>query len=43
LDEIFYLSKLVGFTYTELMTMPTFERKYFINKLVEDLEKQQQK
>jgi hypothetical protein len=35
LDEIFYLTKLAGFTYFDLMGMPTFERKYFMQKLTE--------
>jgi hypothetical protein len=39
LDEIYYLSKYVNMTYTELMKIPTYERKYFINKLVEEFDK----
>ena len=42
LDEIYYLSKHVNFTYQNVMTMPTYERKYFINKLVEEFEKQRE-
>jgi hypothetical protein len=41
LDEIYYLTKLIGFTYTEVLNMPTFERKYFIDKLISELEKPQ--
>lgn len=39
LDEFFYLSKHVNMSYSDLMTMPTFERKYFINKLSSEFEK----
>ena len=35
MDEIFYLVKYCGFSYSDIMNMPTFERKYFINKLIE--------
>jgi len=34
LDEIYYLSKYVNFSYLEVMSMPTYERKYFIDKLI---------
>ena len=33
LDEFYYLSKHVNMSYTDMMSMPTFQRKYFINKL----------
>lgn len=39
LDEFFYLSKHVNMSYSDLMIMPTFERKYFINKLSSEFEK----
>lgn len=35
MDEFFYLIKYAGFSYSDLLTVPTYERKYFINKLVE--------
>ena len=40
LDEIFYLVKYGKFSYGDITQMPTFERKYFINKLIEDNQKQ---
>ena len=42
LDEIYYLSKHVNFTYGDVMNMPTYERKYFIGKLVEEFDKRKQ-
>ena len=36
LDEIYYLVKYGRFSYRDVTQMPTFERKYFINKLVEE-------
>jgi hypothetical protein len=39
LDEIYYLSKHVNFSYSDILIMPVFERKYFINKLVEEFDK----
>ena len=36
LDEIYYLSKYANFSYLDIMGMPTYERKYFINKLIGD-------
>lgn len=39
LDEIYYLVKVVGFTYHDVTHMPTYERKYFINKLIEENQK----
>jgi len=35
MDEIFYLTKYANFSYSDIMIMPTYERKYFINKLIE--------
>jgi hypothetical protein len=43
LDEIYYLNKLIGFSYSDIQKMPTYERKYFINKLIEELEAKQKK
>jgi len=42
LDEFYYLSKHVNMNYSELMTMPVFERKYFINKLSEEFAKREE-
>lgn len=39
LDEFYYLSKNFSFTYDNLMSMPTYERKYFINKYIEEIDK----
>ena len=39
LDEIYFCVKELGFTYSDLMNIPIFERKYFINKYVEDAER----
>lgn len=35
MDEIFYLIKYANFAYSDLLNMPTYERKYFMNKLIE--------
>ena len=37
MDEFYYLSKYVHLSYQDLLKIPTFERKYFINKLIEDM------
>ncbi len=39
LDEFYYLIKFANFSYFDVMNMPTFERRYFIDKLVEEYEK----
>lgn len=39
LDEIYYLSKHANFSYSDILIMPVYERKYFINKLVEEFDK----
>ena len=39
MDEIFYLAKYVNFTYSDIMSMPTFERRYFVDKLIESFNK----
>jgi hypothetical protein len=36
LDEIFFLVKNANFSYVDVMTMPTYERKYFIGKVMEE-------
>lgn len=36
LDEIFFLVKNANFSYADVMTMPTYERKYFIGKVLEE-------
>jgi len=42
LDEFYYLSKHVNMSYLDMMFMPTFERKYFINKLSEEFIKREE-
>jgi len=42
LDEIYYLTRHANFSYNDLINMPTYERKYFIGKLVEEFEKRNQ-
>jgi hypothetical protein len=44
LDEIFFLVKNANFQYSDITTMPTYERKYFIGKLLEqyDIVQEQQ-
>jgi hypothetical protein len=39
LDEIYYMTKHANFTYSDVMVMPTYERKYFLEKLVDEYEK----
>jgi phosphoribosylformylglycinamidine (FGAM) synthase-like amidotransferase family enzyme len=39
LDEIYFLIKHAGFSYGDLITMPTFQRKYFVDKLMKEFEK----
>jgi hypothetical protein len=36
LDETFFLVKNANFSYVDVMTMPTYERKYFIGKVIEE-------
>lgn len=42
LDEFYFLAKQVNFSYRDMLYMPVFERKYFINKIVEDFDRQQE-
>jgi len=42
LDEFYYLSKHVNMSYTDMMNMPIFERKYFVNKLSEEFIKREE-
>jgi hypothetical protein len=39
LEEIFYLVKYGKFSYRDILIMPTFERKFFIDKLVDTFKK----
>lgn len=36
LDEIFFLVKNANFSYQDIMNMPTYERKYFIGKVIQE-------
>jgi len=36
LDETFFLIKNANFSYVDVMNMPTYERKYFIGKIMEE-------
>ena len=36
LDETFFLVKNANFSYVDIMNMPTYERKYFIGKIMEE-------
>lgn len=42
LDEIYYLVKEMGFSYADILIMPTFERKYFINKFIGEIEERKE-
>jgi hypothetical protein len=35
LDEYFALGKFIGTSYSDYLVMPTYVRKYLINKLIE--------
>ena len=36
LDETFFLVKNANFSYVDVINMPTYERKYFIGKVIEE-------
>ena len=36
LDETFFLVKNANFSYVDIMNMPTYQRKYFIGKIMEE-------
>ena len=42
LDEFYFLGKHVNFSYSDMLIMPVFERKYFINKIIEDFDRKQE-
>ena len=42
LDEIYYLCKHANFSYSDILIMPVFERKYFVNKIVEEFDRKQE-
>ena len=39
LDQIYYLVKYGKFSYSDLLTMPTYERNYFFETMVKEFEK----
>jgi hypothetical protein len=39
MDEFYYLIKFGQFSYSDLYIMPTYERKYFLEKLIKEYEK----
>lgn len=39
LDEIYYLVRHSNFSYSDLINMPTYERKYFFDLLVREFDK----
>lgn len=39
MDEFYYLVKYAHFSYNDLLNVPTYERKYFVDKLVSEHEK----
>jgi hypothetical protein len=39
MDEFYYLIKYGNFSYSDILKIPTFERKYFIDKLVSEYNK----
>jgi len=36
LDEIYMLVKHCNFSYSDIYKMPTYQRKYFLDKLIEE-------
>ena len=36
MDEIYYLCKYVNFSYSDILIMPTYQRKYYLEKLYEE-------
>ena len=37
LDEIYYMIK-DGFSYSDLISMPTYQRKYFLGKIIQRID-----
>lgn len=42
LEEIYYLVK-EGFTYSDVISMPTYQRKYFLGKILERVDAMSEK
>jgi hypothetical protein len=43
LDEIYVLVKYGHFSYSDIYSMPTYQRRYFIDKMVEENDKKNEK
>jgi len=43
LEEIYYLVKHANFTYHDVVHMPIFERRFFIDKITEEFRKRNEK
>jgi hypothetical protein len=39
MDEFYYLTKYGNFSYSDILIIPTFERRYFMDKLYSEYEK----
>ena len=39
LEEIYFLMRHLHIPYTDILQMPTFERRFYINKIVEEFQK----
>jgi hypothetical protein len=42
LDEIYYLVKFANFSHRDVLSMPIFERRYYIGKLTEEFKTKQE-
>jgi|TARA_R110000823_G_scaffold127239_2_gene254576 hypothetical protein len=42
LEEIYHLARNFNFTRADIMNMPIFERRFYLDKLVEEKEKKNQ-
>ena len=42
LDEIYYLVKFAAFSHNDILTMPVYERRYYVGKLTEEYQKKQE-
>lgn len=40
LQETYYMAKYLNFSYLDIMSMPVFERKFLLNMLVEEKQKE---
>tara|TARA_B100000287_G_scaffold378640_1_gene381209 strand:+ start:52 stop:213 length:162 start_codon:yes stop_codon:yes gene_type:complete len=42
LEEIYYLNKNFNFTREDILKMPIFERRFYLNKFSEEIQKRNQ-